>query len=974
MTPVRRPSRLLALPLLLLLLAQVPSPEAAESTPGTRTRKIGGTGASSVFSLFNLKPKSKFWTESLIRTEFDDLEGSASRDSSNKALLNFTRSGNIANYMSLAEVDSIYLPIPVNFIFIGFDGKGGHEFKLGPEELERWFTKIDHIFEHTRIPPVGEVLMPFYKTSVKKLRQYDLPLVSHVNHNFSVHAIHMGEDVLSVFEHAIKVLSRREDVVDSRDSDEGFLQVDSAQMEHIFSNLVDHLQIQEAYNIFVLNPKPIGKNVNYGYRKGFSESEINLLRENKTLQARIFQSKSDSKLFLDIKKGDNRRPLYDSHPLSSFSWTTTDSMDMGDWSKKCKEALSKFELLKEGKSKDDIVYDKVVQILHGTKDELHDILESALKSSDLKGLHAQCLTDIWIGKDRFAFIDLSAGPFAWGPSVGGDGVRTELSLPNIAKTVGAVAEVTEEEAEEKLQDTIRERFQSFGEDYHAVDILLAEIDVYELFAFKHCVGRRVQLALCKELDERMRDLKNELEGYNTEESDEINKKKALDALKRMENWNLFRDASEEHHSYTVARDAFLAQLGSVLWGSMRHVIAPSVSHRAHHYYEKLSFQLYFVTQEKVRNIKQLPVNVKSITESLSSVLLQHQKSMFSQHMLSLSEEPALMMAFSMARRAAAVPLLLVNGTYKSTVHTYLDSAILQHQLQRLSEHNSLKGGHSNHRSTLEVPIFWFIHSEPLLLDKHYQAKALSNMVVVVQSDDDSWESHLQCNGRSIVWDLRKPVKAAIAATAEYISGLLPSHLVYSHAHETAVEDWTWSVGCNPLSITSQGWQLSQFQQDVIARNYLITAVEESIQAVNSAIQRLDSVYFLCHPNGCPVGHFVWSWLSVQTNQGLNMETKTQESVMVEKYNAVVNLWRRVSAMSKGLRYGDAVKLMSLLEDASHGFSSAVDSTVSSLHPVQCTRERKLDVQLDLTTLPAFLAVFLLLWFLLRPRRPKPKIN
>jgi hypothetical protein len=59
--------------------------------------------------------------------------------------------------------------------------------------------------------------------------------------------------------------------------------------------------------------------------------------------------------------------------------------------------------------------------------------------------------------------------------------------------------------------------------------------------------------------------------------------------------------------------------------------------------------------------------------------------------LSLSDEPALMMAFSMARRAAAVPLLLVNGTYKSTVRTYLDSSVLQHQLQRLSEHKSLKG-------------------------------------------------------------------------------------------------------------------------------------------------------------------------------------------------------------------------------------------------------------------------------------------
>uniref|UniRef100_A0A0D9Z9Q0 Uncharacterized protein n=1 Tax=Oryza glumipatula TaxID=40148 RepID=A0A0D9Z9Q0_9ORYZ len=198
------------------------------------------------------------------------------------------------------------------------------------------------------------------------------------------------------------------------------------------------------------------------------------------------------------------------------------------------------------------------------------------------------------------------------------------------------------------------------------------------------------LIFWRELDERRHDLKSELEGYNTGDSDDINKKKALDALNRMEKWNLFKDVPEEHHSYTVARDSFLAHLGSVLWGSMRHVIAPSVSHRAHHYYDKLSFQLYFVTQEKVRNIKQLPVNVKSVTEVLSSVLLQFQKPMFSQHMLSLSEDPALIMAFAMARRAAAVPLLLVNGFSKSTVHTYLDSAILQHQLQRLSEHNLLK--------------------------------------------------------------------------------------------------------------------------------------------------------------------------------------------------------------------------------------------------------------------------------------------
>jgi hypothetical protein len=45
-----------------------------------------------------------------------------------------------------------------------------------------------------------------------------------------------------------------------------FWQVDSDQMERLFSTLVDHLQIQEAYNIFILNPKPMENSNQYGYR------------------------------------------------------------------------------------------------------------------------------------------------------------------------------------------------------------------------------------------------------------------------------------------------------------------------------------------------------------------------------------------------------------------------------------------------------------------------------------------------------------------------------------------------------------------------------------------------------------------------------------------------------------------------------------------------------------------------------------
>ncbi|XP_058068629.1 uncharacterized protein LOC131217681 isoform X2 [Magnolia sinica] len=846
----------------------------------------------------------------------------------------------------------MYLPVPVNFIFIGFEGKGNHAFKLASEELERWFTKIDHIFEHTRIPHIGEALTQFYKISIDKTQRHHLPLISHINYNFSVHAIQMGEKVASVFEHAIKVLSRKDDVSNTSDGEDVLWQVDMDRMDFLFTSLVDYLELENAYNIFILNPKHDQKRPKYGYRRGLSESEIDFLKENTDLQAKLLRSESTAQGKLEIDK--SKRPLYSKHPMMKFAWTMAEDIDTVEWSNICLDALNGVQQLYQGKDTAEIIYSKAEQMLHGKSDDMKLLLEKELKTGELAGLHAECLTDIWIGRDRWAFIDLSAGPFSWGPAVGGEGVRTELSLPNVGKTIGAIAEMTEDEAENRLQEAIQEKFSVFGDqDHQAIDILLAEIDIYELFAFKHCKGRKVKLALCEELDERMRDLKNELQAFDGEESDESHKVKAIDALKRMENWNLFSDTYEDFQNYTVARDSFLAHLGATLWGSMRHIISPSVADGAFHYYEKISFQLFFITQEKVKHAKNVPVELKALMDGLSSLLVPSQKVMFSTHMLTLSEDPALAMAFSVSRRAAAVPLLLVNGTYRSTVRAYLDSSILQHQLQRLSDHDSLKGAHLHSRSTLEVPIFWFIHGDPLFVDKHYQAKALSDMVIVVQSGPSSWESHLQCNGRSLLWDLRRPIKAALAATAEHLAGVLPLHLVYSQAHETAVEDWIWSAGCNPLSITSQGWLVSKFQSDTIARSYITTALEESIQLVNAAVRLL-----------------VMERTTAQTFKLF----KSKEHELVNGYNSVVSMWRRISIISGDLRYADAMNLLSFLEESSKGFMNSVNATISALHPIHCTRERKVDIEVDMTTIPAFLVVFVVLWFVLRPRRPKPKIN
>ncbi|RVW94086.1 hypothetical protein CK203_038225 [Vitis vinifera] len=84
----------------------------------------------------------------------------------------------------------------------------------------------------------------------------------------------------------------------------------------------------------------------------------------------------------------------------------------------------------QGKDTADIIHGKVIQILKGKNEDMKQLFGKELKSGDLSGIHAECLTDTWIGKDR---------PFLLGPAVGGEGVRTELSLPNVKKTIGAVA-------------------------------------------------------------------------------------------------------------------------------------------------------------------------------------------------------------------------------------------------------------------------------------------------------------------------------------------------------------------------------------------------------------------------------------------------------------------------------------------------------------------------------------------------------
>ncbi|XP_024530236.1 uncharacterized protein LOC9659220 isoform X2 [Selaginella moellendorffii] len=932
--------------LLLGILLCAPEDVSGQAVYSTSSRFKSKT---SVLSLFDMARSKKFWTDTLMWRSYDDFERFESHDLSKKALANFTGSGRIAKYLNMTEIDAIYLPVPITFVFIGFDGHGNHDVKLREDEMERWFTNIDHVLEHTRIPQLGDDLTPFYKVGADGTPRPHLPLVSYTHYNYSVHTIDMGTEVTKLFEYAIKVLSRREDTSDSRPDSEVTWQVDMDSMSYLFESLTHYLQLEDAYNIYVLNPKRDESRKTYGYRRGLSISELKLVAKNSNLKSLKTTKQRNP---LDIEK--LRKPSHEKHPRQKFSWTSSQHMDMKQWTQKYTDALKSIEASMKSKASEELLFMKTQQVLSESSHDLAFSLKRTLKNPDAFKTVEECLVDTWTGQGRWAFIDLTAGPFHWGPTVGGVGVRTVGSLPSVEKLFGSLAVnggvISNDDHIQELQEAMDGRFTTMDDGHGAIDVLLAEVDVYDMFAEKHCRGRKIKIALCQELQERMDDLKDELDSLRSEGHDEEHQKKALAVLQRVEKWNLFGDIHEHVQNFSVARDSFLAHLGATLTAGMKHVITPSTAEGAFHYYDKVSIQIYVITEERTRHIGLLPLDISQVKDAISTLRLPSQTFQYNVHLIGLSEDPALAMAFSVARRAAVIPVLQMNGAHSQSTRNYLDSIILQHQLQQLTA----RSPRSVPKSTLEVPVFWFIRSdESVFIDKHYLAKALPDMVIVMQSAQSSWPSHLQCNGKSIDWDASSPIKAAVAAVAEHLSGLMPTHLTYSHAHDNADEDWTWSAGNHPFSGTSSGYTISSLHTDAIARSYIVSALDESVQEMNAVFERLSKE---------------------PTHERVFRPFKSMERQLLQEYNSVVGIWRQISINVGKAKFDDAVRSLSSLRHASERLTQQSDAIITALHPLHCTQHGHLHVPRELFACFGLAVVAVMLRYALWPRRLKPKIN
>ncbi|CAI5950783.1 unnamed protein product [Closterium sp. NIES-65] len=642
-----------------------------------------------MFAMFDAKDEGQLSDDDLLLQSWDDLKRPSKFYNGYNEVDHYVKQGNLAEYLGLKAVRAIHVPIPVNLIFIGFNASGDHGMRMREGDMRRWLQRMDHVEEHTRAPLNWPSLLARLAHTMgaggELVRsdddddddeeeegegegeglEYDLPLISSVHYNYTVHVMEMGERVASVFQAAVRTLSRPDDptaAAASHDDDDDpadspphphhpssssssgaggagqqqWYQVDMGAMAHVVDSLVDSLQLDaSAYNVIVLNLNRARARRRYGYRLGLSNAEFNMLKTSPPLCAlplphppvpalsnppralppppprclptpllpwgqddRLRQhllSPGLEKVPQVLDEQHVPQPLFSSRPGHKLAWRHIEPHEIVSripgpcsevaaagaqsvpWAARMTALLGTVErVVSERGDPRASAARKAQQLLTSGDPRRARALRAALQEADASW-QEQCLTDTWIGTRRWALMDLSAGPFSWGPlspaphrpaaaaatptaplntaaaaavggaaaavggaaggaggngsssSVMGDGwssssvvavdvgaggsaawgVRSEASLPSIDRYFHALSHASSEAwegelrgrlermAEERLEAVEEGEGEGEGEGQHAVDVLLAELDVYHTFAARHCTHRAVPSALCR---------------------------------------------------------------------------------------------------------------------------------------------------------------------------------------------------------------------------------------------------------------------------------------------------------------------------------------------------------------------------------------------------------------------------------------------------------------------------------------------
>ncbi len=761
-----------------------------------------------------------------------------------EALAAWINAHTLSQFFNLSKTGKLHVPIQINVMLVGFQGDGHQQLDVPQEHLAHFFEHITHRLEHV-VVPLGEE-----QTTLKQVRTRE----THLEYDVTLRFI-MADPLVTVALENLLLQNARDD------DDANTMYVDVFRVTSLFHHLLDHLHLaNSSYTLLLLNPKPPVAGKRYGYRAGLAGWELAELRKDRGWHEKL-------EVFLRARQV-HKEPLatlalqqgHLPHDGVGRAWAEWYLRHAAQGTEDCKSLASDESVA----APSCLAQWRVAGLsLHGLTRHMARqgaryhvrYLQAVLRGE----VPQDCLVDAWISHERFAFLDVSAGPFEWSPlGSAAVGVRNLMTVPRHG--FGGGKGHPPPSAEESAFETLKLTYQ----------------------------------VLCLSDD-----------APNATECHGL-----LDRLHKFDH-----DAHKAQlPADAVAADAWLADLSALSARAVQHLFVPGVPLFASPFARRVHVSVFILATHADYDPRAPEYfNFDEFKNELLRLAAPGQELDISIRELSPAAKRSIALAFHESLHNAVIPSVdAESGAYKPLRHVYVDSKLLRSKLQDLPAAAPAGAILLNER---HISVFLFSTSfpYPVMVDRYFQAKALGDVVVVTQSNFPAHPSKVQCNGRAVMVDLRDPAREALAATALHMGGLLPHHLSYSRATHCVTQEWLWSVGDSPLSHTSHGLHFGALHIDLVARNYLLSALEQSLNVSDGVIAALQSARTMRE----------------------NFPVVLNVSAAVQSLGQVWELWEAMLARMARLQWKEALQLLPHLEGNTTHLQAAVRGALTQMEAFKC---------------------------------------
>lgn len=179
--------------------------------------------------------------------------------------------GSAASYANLEVIRSLNIPVVVNLVFAGFDKNGNLGVNLSQEKLEKWFQHLEAANPYLRLPADNG--------DGGRSTDYEFEQAA-VRFRYSFNVVKVSPNVSSVLDTVLYRAMRPADpleVLPRLGPETSFSQVEADVMEEALESLAIELGLEDAFTLFILNPRRDAHGQMYGYRSGFSRAEKAIL-------------------------------------------------------------------------------------------------------------------------------------------------------------------------------------------------------------------------------------------------------------------------------------------------------------------------------------------------------------------------------------------------------------------------------------------------------------------------------------------------------------------------------------------------------------------------------------------------------------------------------------------------------------------------------------------------------------------------